>query len=112
MYARPEKVSTLETTGDQDVAEAMARELTTWLGVPRQQMVEFWVQRWPCAVACCDPQAHQRATALEVQFCALADRIPVWFAGDYLGSSSLEGAVASAEKAARACRIHFQSKAA
>lgn len=110
IYARPEKIPMLANRSDQEIAAALAGELTAWLGVPYQDMIDFWVQRWSYAVASSDPGACQRETAMAGQLGALANRIPVWAAGDYLGPSSLEGAVASAEKAARACRVHFHSK--
>lgn len=110
IYARPEKVSMLARWGDQEIAVAMADELTSWLRIPRCQMIESWVQRWPYAVASSDPGASRRSAAMEAQLGALSPRIPVWAAGDYLGPSSLEGAVASAEKAAHDCRLHFLAK--
>lgn len=110
LYARPEKLETLWKHSDDDIAATLADELANWLVLPRHEIVVRRVRRWPYAAASCDTGAEQRAAFLKAQLNRLARQIPIWAAGDYLGLSSLEGAVASANEAARACRIHFQSQ--
>ncbi|MDJ0854318.1 MAG: hypothetical protein QNI88_03820 [Desulfobacterales bacterium] len=110
LYARPEKLETLWKHSDDDIAATLADELANWLVLPRHEIVVRRVRRWPYAAASCDTGADQRSAFLKAQLNRLARQIPIWAAGDYLGLSSLEGAVASANEAARACRIHFQSQ--
>ncbi len=110
MYARPERNATLWRWRDEEIATTMAKELTDWLALPQHHIIECRVRRWPYAVASSDPEAAERAAVLKAQFRLLARQMPIWAAGDYLGRSSLEGAIASAEDAARACRLHFRSK--
>ncbi len=108
IYARPEKCATLSQRSDRDIITALTGELTSWLRLPRHHILQSGVQRWPYAVASSDPDAGIRAAAMQVQLQRLAKRLPIWAAGDYLGPSSLEGAVASAENAVRACRMYFK----
>ncbi len=110
IYARPEKCATLSQWCDRDIVAALTGELARWLRLPRHHHFECGVKRWPYAVASSDPEAGLRVAAMQAQLQRLSKRIPVWAAGDYLGPASLEGAVASAEIAARACRMHFKNK--
>ncbi len=110
IYARPEKSATLSQWCDRDIIAALTGELARWLRLSRHHILECGVQRWPYAVAASDPDTGFRAAAMQAQLQRLSKRIPIWAAGDYLGPASLEGAIASAEKAARACRMYFKSK--
>lgn len=109
VYVRPERVAAMATRHDRDIAAVMAGELKAWTGVSAGQIMAARVRRWPYALTPCDPAADQRIAPLKAQLAALATRLPVWTAGDYLGPSSLEAAVGSGIRAARACQRHFEA---
>ncbi|MCP4688166.1 MAG: FAD-dependent oxidoreductase, partial [Desulfobacterales bacterium] len=107
MYARPDRVAELSALPDEMLRDIFASELEQWSGVPGSRVEKHWVTRWTHAAALCDPDAPSRLAALEKALENLAGVAPIWVAGDYLGSSGLEGALGSAEAAARACLNYF-----
>lgn len=107
MFAKPERVGELAGRSDPELASMFAGELAGWLGLPSERIERFWVTRWKTAAAFCDPEAPQRVSALRKSFGGLLLTAPIWVAGDFLGSSSLSGAVSSGKEAARSCIDHF-----
>ena len=107
LYARPERVAELAVRTDDDLACMFAGELGRWLELPLGRIEKYWVTRWRHAAAFCDPGAPKRISLLTKSFKDLLHTAPIWVAGDFLGSSSLSGAVDSGEAAARWCIEYF-----
>jgi hypothetical protein len=125
MYARPDRVESLASRSDQELAGLFSGELERWLAIPNNthalpgttnherkgqhiilsyKCVErYWVERWRHAAAFSDPGVGKRLARLEKGYDDLARMAPVWVAGDFRGISGLSGAVQSAEQAARDC---------
>jgi predicted NAD/FAD-dependent oxidoreductase len=103
MYARPDRVENLMRMSDKDVAKAFSGELFDWMGIDEQHVAVQGIHRWKYAAAWSDPDMASRLDALTRGLERLAAEFPVWLAGDYLGTSSLSGAVTSAEESAEAC---------
>ncbi len=103
MYARPDRVESLASMSDQELAGLFSGELERWLAIPNKCVERYWVERWRYAAAFSDPGVGKRLVRLEKGFDDLARMAPIWVAGDFRGISGLSGAVQSAEQAARDC---------
>jgi protoporphyrinogen/coproporphyrinogen III oxidase len=103
MYARPDRVESLASRSDQELAGLFSGELERWLAISNKCVERYWVERWRHAAAFSDPGVGKRLVRLEKGFDDLARLAPVWVAGDFRGISGLSGAVQSAEQAARDC---------
>ena len=99
MYSRPAAAPGLLEMSEQAILDRFTRELAEWLG-RKIEPVAAGVSRWPLAAALCDPGARDRAEQLSQYFKHMEG--PVWVAGDFLGSSSVSGAVETGLAAARA----------
>ena len=104
LYAAPEVVPDFMEKPDDAVVQLLAGELQQWLKIPRSAIIHHRVQRWSHGAAFCDVGVPERLTTLKRGFEELARKHPVWAAGDFLGSSGLEGTVKSAGQAADACK--------
>ncbi len=107
MYARPDRVAELSALPDETLKDLFASELGQWAGASMAKVEKWWVRRWRYAAAMCDPEAPGRLPALNAALEKLASVSPVWVAGDFLGSSGLEGALNTGEAAAEACLNYF-----
>lgn len=103
MYARPDRVESLTSMSDHELAGLFTGELERWLAISNKCVERYWVERWRHAAAYSDPGAGKRLVRLEKGFDDLARMAPIWAAGDFRGISGLSGAVQSAEQAARDC---------
>jgi hypothetical protein len=103
MYARPDRVESLTSMSDHELAGLFTGELERWLAISNKCVERYWVERWRHAAAYSDPGAGKRLVRLEKGCDDLARMAPIWAAGDFRGISGLSGAVQSAEQAARDC---------
>lgn len=103
MYANPDKMDELGCLCDEKTLNVFAEELRAWLGVRPLDIVHSGLTRWEHAAAYCDPHWPARLDVLHKGLQELSQKLPIYAAGDFLGSSGLEGAVNSAEIAAKAC---------
>lgn len=103
MFAKPDRVDSLASRSDQELAGLFSSELERWLAIPNKCVERYWVERWRHAAAFSDPGVKARLVRLEKGFDVLLQSAPIWAAGDFRGISGLSGAVQSAEHAAMAC---------
>ncbi len=107
LYARPECVPDLMQVSDKEICRIFAAELKQWTGIPENSIEYRHVQQWKHAAAFCDPDVPQRLQALRKGFETLLRIAPIWLAGDFFGSSGLDGSVQSADQAVSACMKYF-----
>jgi protoporphyrinogen oxidase len=111
MYARPDQADRLMQKSDEALQNLFIAELQQWLKIPSQQIATCVITRWKHAAAFCDPDVPQRIAVMQEGFANLLQIAPIWVAGDFFGISGLDGAVTSAEKAARNCLQYFHRNA-
>jgi oxygen-dependent protoporphyrinogen oxidase len=109
MYARPDQMATLDKKSDDDVRTIFLSELHHWLAIPKKNIEKCWITRWRHGAAFCDPKVPERIAVLNAGLAELRKTAPIWLAGDFFGTSGLDGAVTSAEKAATDC-LHYFNK--
>ena len=107
MYARADQVAALERMSDQQALDEFAMELSRWLPATRGHIQPQRITRWKHAAAFCDPGVPEKVAALEAGLADLRRQRPIFVAGDFFGTSGLDGAVKSAETAAEQCLHHF-----
>jgi oxygen-dependent protoporphyrinogen oxidase len=107
MFAKPVRIQSLKDQSDESVFQLFSEELENWLRVPRASIAEGQVIRWPRGAALMQPDSDSRFAVVKRALQELSERHSIWTAGDYLGASSLDGAVATGERAAGACMEHI-----
>ena len=103
MYFRPGLGAGFMEKDDSELVDMCRQELSSWLRIDGGRVEEVAIRRWPRAVAFCGPETPSLRLELCREFDLLSRSAPIWLAGDFITSSSLEGAVTSGLKAGGKC---------
>ncbi len=103
LYVAPAHVTALTMADDQRVAAILTEDVERWVPGTRRHVIGWRVQRWPAAAARVEVGGSARIEQLKAGLAEVSRDYPIWVAGDYLGRSSVDGAVRTGREAGTAC---------